>query len=182
MSSSLHLLVLGSGEIAHTLVSLAHNLDYKITVCDEQIEQHSWPANVKLINTHFTDAPWALSDHTHAIIARGHEEDVQSLVNLLNHYAEHVYLIASARRAQSVIDKAAPLLDDATTLSKLSAPAGLELGGNSSTEICLSILAEVQWHCNNSSTSLRPLTELRASRLDKSITGQRNKICPGKRL
>jgi len=151
-------------------------------VCDEQVEKQSWPANVKLINTHFTDAPWSLPDHTHAITARGHEQDVQSLVNLLNNNAEHVYLIASARRAQTVIDEATPLLKDVKTLSILSAPAGLELGGNSSAEICLSILAEVQWHCHNSSTSLRPLTKLRASRLNKSISGQRDKSCPGKRV
>lgn len=182
MSSSLHLLVLGCGEIARTLVSLANHLNYSITVCDEQVEQQSWPANVKLINTHFTDTPWALPEHTHAIIARGHEEDVQSVVNLLNYHAEHVYLIASARRAQTVIDEASALLKDVTTLSQLSAPAGLELGGNSSAEICLSILAEVQWHCHNRKTSLRPLSELRSSRLDNSVTGQRNKNCPGKRV
>jgi xanthine dehydrogenase accessory factor len=182
MSSSLHLLVLGSGEIARTLVALANHLNYTITVCDEQLETESWPANVKLINNHFSNAPWSLADHTHAIIARGHEEDVQSLVNLLNNDAENVYLIASARRAQTVIDEATPLLKDVTTLAKLSAPAGLELGGNSTAEICLSILAEVQWHCHNCSTSLRPLTELRTSRLDKSISGQRNKSCPGKRV
>ena len=142
----------------------------------------SWPENIKLINTHFNDEPWSLPEHTHAIIARGHEEDVQSVVNLLNHHAEHVYLIASARRAQTVIDQATPSLKNINTLSKLSAPAGLELGGNSSAEICLSILAELQWRSHNNQSSLKPLTELRTSRLDKSVSGQRDKSCPGKRV
>jgi len=178
---SFHLLVLGCGEIARTVVSLAQHLDCHVSVCDKQANNYSWPERVEIIEQHFNTAPFSLTTGTHAIIARGHEEDVQSVANLLNFNASHVYLIASASRAQSVIDEATLLLNSTQILSKLSAPAGIELGGNSTTEICLSTLAEIQWRNHNSKPSLRALTDLRSLRLNSSLTGQRNKSCPGKR-
>jgi len=178
---SFHLLVLGCGEIARTLVSFAQHLDCHISVCDEQAKIYSWPECVEIIEEHFNTKPFPLTTATHAIIARGHIEDVQSVTNLLNFNASHVYLIASAARSQSVIDKATPLLNNPQVLSKLSAPAGIDLGGNNTAEICLSILAEIQWRCHHNKKSLRPLSELREQRISTSISGQRNKSCPGKR-
>ena len=177
----LSLLVLGSGEIARTLVSLAEPLHYHITVCDPQVNDHAWPAAVTLLNKNFNTVPYDLPACTHAVIARAHEEDELSVLNLLQHNAEHVYLIASAKRAQSIIDYTTPLLTQPESLNRLSAPAGLELGGNGSEEISLSILAEIQWRHHGSTASLQPLSDLRASRLVKSVTGQRDQNCPGKR-
>lgn len=179
--NSLVLLVLGSGEIARTLVALAEPMHYQITVCDPALAAHDWPASVTLLNKNYNEAPFTLAAHTHAVILRGHEEDELSVVNLLNHSAEHVYLVASAKRAQSIIDYAMPLINT-DALSRLSAPAGLELGGNSSQEISLSILAEIQWRQHGSTTSLQPLCDLRAARINNSVSGQRDKSCPGKRL
>lgn len=172
---------MGCGEIARSLVKLADNTDCDISVSDTQLEQFQWPARVTLVKQHYNNQPWLLPAETHAVIARGHDEDVQSVVTLLNHHATHVYLVASARRAQSVISEASSLLKDKDLLTKLSAPAGLSLGGNSSSEIALSILAEIQWRIHQNYAGVYPLSDLRESRLDKSISGQRNQSCPGKR-
>ncbi|MEJ2141958.1 MAG: XdhC family protein [Gammaproteobacteria bacterium] len=180
-TSTAHLLVLGCGEMARQLVKLAEQMDYTITVSATQLDQFPWPTRVKLVHHHFNDEPWSLPASTHAVIARAHEEDVQSVVNLLNHDAEHVYLVASAARAQSVINEALPSLNDKQLLDRLSAPAGIELGGNSSADIALSLLAEIQWRCHGGYKSLQPLNNLRHSRLNKSASGQRNQSCPGKR-
>lgn len=174
------LLILGSGEIARLLVRLAHHGNDAITVCDNQLDQYRWPEDVSLKPFNFSDQAWPLTHHTHAIIARGHQGDAENLLSLLQHNAGHVYLIASAARSQGIIDQVRPLLTEPDRLDRLSAPAGLSLGGQSSYEIALSILAEIQWRCHGQ-PAIQALTELRTSRLNKSVTGQRDKSCPGKR-
>lgn len=184
MSSTpkLNLLILGSSEIARLIVQLAQYADYTITVCDNQVDQHTWPDKVNHRPLNFSEHPWSLEENTHALIARGHEGDAENLMSLLQHRVTHVYLIASAFRAQKIIDQIKPVLPDPILPDKLSAPAGLNLGGQSSYEIAQSILAEIQWRNNKqSSPSILPLTDLRRERINKSITGQRNKSCPGKR-
>lgn len=157
-------------------------MDYETTICHVHIDQHSWPANIHLVKKNYNTSPWSLPKDSHVIIAQGHDGDVQSVVNLLQHHADHVYLIASAKRADSVIREASTLLKDESLLTRLSAPAGLDLGGNRSADIALSVLAEIQWRAHQCDTTLLPLTNLRASRLNKSISSQHsNQSCPGKR-
>ena len=174
------LLILGSGEIARLLVTLARHADYAITVCDNPVGEYHWPEGVELKPFNFSEQAWPLEKNTHAIIARGHEGDAENLIGLLQHDAAHVYLIASAARSQGIIDEVTPLLSDPALLERLSAPAGLTLGGRSSYDIAQSILAEVQWRCHAQAT-IQPLTELRSQRLTESVTGQRYESCPGKR-
>ena len=174
------LLIVGSGEIARLLVTLAQHSDYRIIVCDDHVAEYEWPQGVELKPFNFSAQPWSLTHNTHAIIARGHEGDAENLTSLLQHDAQRVYLIASAARSQGVIDQVAPLLSDPALLDRLSAPAGLNLGGRSSYHIAQSILAEVQWRCHGQAP-IQALTELRTERLQKSLTGQRNESCPGKR-
>jgi len=182
MSSTpnLNLLVLGSGEIARLLITLAQHADYAITVCDNDVDQYHWHEGVTTKSFNFSEQAWPLNNNTHAIIARGHQGDAENLVSLLEHNASHIYLIASAARSQGIIDQVTPFLSDPAQLNRLSAPAGLSLGGQSSYEIAVSILAEIQWRCYGRAT-IQALTELRANRVTNSVSGQRDKGCPGKR-
>ena len=182
-SPSPSILILGKGEIARCLAELAARLHDSVMVCEPDASKFAWPQNVVIKETVFSDAPWPLAPHTHAVIARGHEGDVQSVASLLNQDVSHVYLIASAKRAQNVIADVEPMLADPTTLTRLSAPAGLDIGGNSSMEIALSILAEIQ--LRHYQKTGHPLTSLRednshedTARKDKARS---NLLCPGKR-
>jgi len=143
--------------------------------------QHNWPSSVRLIARNWPDGPWALPEHCHAVVARGHDRDAESVHALLERGAERVYLIASARRAESIIDTLSQTLTDVALLERLSSPAGLDLGGQSSGAIALSILAEIQWRISGGVGQLRPAYEFRDDRLAHSLTGQRNIGCPGQR-
>lgn len=184
--------MLGCGEIARELVTLAQPLGYAVTLSDADLDttliNSSLPADTHLVRQHYTDDPWPLPANTHAVIARGHQQDLESVVTLLNQRASRVYLIASARRAQGIIDAALPQLHDAALINNLSAPAGIDLGGQGSGEIALSILAEIQWHAHQAQASLQPLYRLRASRIQNSISRDNvrsdapsDASCPGKR-
>lgn len=173
------LLILGSGEIARCLASLAAAAGYPVSVNDAAVFKHTWSEGIELSDTDFVEQPCHLGAGIHAIIARGHAGDPESVACLLNHGANRVYLIASARRAQSVIESARELINDSVLLDKLSAPAGLDLGGKASMEIALSILAEIQLRRYHASG--QALTDLRQIRIDHSKTEQNENTCPGKR-
>jgi xanthine dehydrogenase accessory factor len=173
------LLILGKGEIARYLARIAHAADYAVEVCEPGLRPGDWPGGVALRDKVYTDEPWPLPAHTHAVIARGHEGDPSSVAELLGHGAAHVYLIASARRAQEVIRQAGALSQTPLDLERLSAPAGLGLGGRESAEIALAILAEIQWRRHGG--PLLPLRELRAAKAAKAAADTAGGECPGRR-
>ena len=179
MTPTVSLFILGSGEIALCLARLATNIGYKISVSDAHTDARQWPGEAEIYQQHYVDQPWELPTGTHAIIARGHEGDPESLACLLNQDTDRVYLIASARRAQNAINEARKNIKDPQRLNKLSAPAGLELGGNGSMEIALSILAEIQMRRYQASGL--PLTELRTRGIQKKQSIRKDNECPGKR-
>ena len=173
------LLMLGKGEIVRALCALAVAVGYRVRVVEPGAAALAWPPGVTVLEQVYSDAPYPLPPHTHAVIARGHEGDAASVAALLNHGAERVYLIASARRSLSVIEAATPQVEDPARLARLSAPAGLDLGGKGSGEIALSILAEIQQRRHGGSgLALCDIREQRAQR-PPSVTS--DEACPGKR-
>lgn len=183
------LLILGKGEIARCLAQLATLLELPVTVAEPGAQAHDWPVGVAMKEAVFSETPWPLHAGTHAVIARGHEGDAESVAALLNAEAAHVYLIASARRAQGVIEQATPLLHEEASLARLSAPAGMDLGGKGSMEIALSILAEIQLRrygasgngASEKGASGKLLRDLREERSQK-VSNHTDVTCPGKRL
>jgi xanthine dehydrogenase accessory factor len=173
------LLILGKGEIARCLARLARAMTWPVTVVELGLDGAQWPDGVVLKQKGYTEAPWPLPPHTHAVVARGHEGDAESVTALLDQGAARVYLIASARRAVSVMAAARPLLREAADLARLSAPAGLALGGRDSAEIALAIVAEIQLvHRGGSGTPLHELREQRASLVPTPPSADG---CPGQR-
>ena len=177
--NSIQLLILGKGEIARLLCKLAVLAGYEVEIMEADASNIAWPEGIKLRDQIYSESPYMLPRNTHAIIARGHEGDAESVASLLNHDAERVYLIASARRSQSVINSATPLIQDPSRLSRLSAPAGLDLGGNDSSEIALSILAEIQMRQYGGSG--KTLSDLREQRATQPSSHHGEQVCPGKR-
>jgi xanthine dehydrogenase accessory factor len=180
MSRTPSLLILGKGEIARCLAQLAVLVDLPVVVTEPGAGEHPWPQGVETREAVYSDHPWPLIADSHAVIARGHEADAESVAALLNQAATHVYLIASAQRAQMVIRSALPLLTDSTQLTRLSAPAGLDLGGKRSMEIALSILAEIQRR--HYAKTGQALTDLRDQNARLKKTRQHTPPCPGKRV
>lgn len=182
MTEEKHLLILGTSEIARVLADMAQHLPWaSLTVAEKGIrERLDERPGIKLIDKTWPDAPWTLAPGTHVVISRGHDRDPISVETALAADAEHVYLIASARRAVNMLEAVGTGRDD-PRLQRLSAPCGLDLGGQSSGAIALSILAELQWRSMEGSGSLRPVTEMRDARAASASTGQRFDHCPGQR-
>lgn len=176
-----NIVILGSRAVARELAVFVSRMGWSLTVWEKDADEHDWPEGTAMVAKVFSESPEPLPPLTFAVIARGHEGDPESVEALLRAGAERVFLVASAKRAEGVLGLVASRLNDASSLERVSAPAGIDLGGQETAAIALSLLAEMQWRAAGMQGELRPMVELRAARLERSRTGQRNQSCPGQR-
>jgi len=176
-----HVVILGSRAVARTLAAFVAHMGWPLTVWERDVVEYAWPEGTARVPKVFADSPEPLPPHTFAVVARGHEGDPESVEALLRAGAERVFLVASARRAEGVLEQVASRVGDESLLERVSAPAGIDLGGQETAAIALSLVAEMQWRAAGCTGELRPMVELRAARLERSRTGQRNLACPGQK-
>ncbi|ABK43195.1 Xanthine and CO dehydrogenases maturation factor XdhC/CoxF family-like protein [Magnetococcus marinus MC-1] len=175
------LLIVGCKKIGRLMARTAATLGWSVTVMDQDTPQYPWPPNVESIPHHFLKTELGIPPNTHAIINRGHKKDAEVVQALVKRGAKHIYLIASATRGQEVLDEAMAGLDKKSQkkLQKMiSVPAGLDLGGEDTASIALSILAEIQLRHQGGSGGV--LNDQRPAKLAKATPSQANRPCPGK--
>ncbi len=176
-----NVVILGSRAVARELAFFVARMGWPLMVWERDAGEHAWPEGTRTVDKVFAESPEPLPSQTFAVVARGHEGDPESVEALLRAGAERVFLVASARRAEGVLALVAERLGDPGLLERVSAPAGIDLGGQKTPAIALSLIAEMQWRAAGCTGELRPMVELRAARLERSRTGQRNLSCPGQR-
>jgi xanthine dehydrogenase accessory factor len=148
LSSDAQLIVCGAGHIAIPLTHFAHRLGFRVTVIDDRADFAS-PSRfpdckviaenftVALRNLHFGPATYVV------VITRGHEHDVDCLVEVLKKKALYVGLIGSRRRVRFVLEMLAEEGISKTRLKEVFTPIGLPIGAESPEEIALSIASEL---------------------------------------
>lgn len=176
-----NVVILGCRAVARELAAFVARMGWPLTVWERDVDDYPWPEGTATVARVFAESPVSLPPRTFAVIARGHEGDPESVEALLRAGAERVFLVASARRAEGVLEHVTGQLGDEALLARVSAPAGIDLGGQETVAIALSLVAEMQWRAAGCTGELRPMVELRAARLERSRTGQRNLSCPGQR-
>ncbi|MEW6445387.1 MAG: XdhC family protein [Pseudomonadota bacterium] len=176
-----HVIILGSRAVARELAFFVARMGWPLSVWERDVREHAWPPGAILVDRVYAESPEPLPPRGFAVIARGHEGDPESVEALLRMGVERVFLVASAKRAEGVLQTVAGRLDDASLIERVSAPAGIDLGGQETSAIALSLVAEMQWRAAGMTGVLRPMVEVRAARTDQSVTGQRDVFCPGQR-
>ncbi len=148
LSSDAQLIVCGAGHIAIPLTRFAHRLGFRVTVIDDRSDFASpsrFP-DCKVIAENFTVALRDLhfSPATYVVvITRGHEHDVDCLIEILKKKALYVGLIGSRRRVRFVLEMLAEEGISRTRLKEVFTPIGLPIGAESPEEIALSIVSEL---------------------------------------
>ncbi|GBF75187.1 hypothetical protein PA598K_03573 [Paenibacillus sp. 598K] len=146
------LVVLGSGADAELLSQMAAPLGWAVTIADHRIERAA-PPGFSTAARH----PVPRGDYSsiadlqapYVVVMTHHlEVDRAAMRQLLPLAAvDYVGLLGSRSRARRIV---ADVQEDegfrAEWLAKLHAPVGLDLGGETPEEICLSILAELTAH------------------------------------
>jgi len=148
LSSDAQLIVCGAGHIAVPLTRFAYRLGFKVTVIDDRSDFASssrFPDcnviaedfTVALRDMHFSPATYVV------VITRGHEHDVDCLIEILKKNTIYVGLIGSRRRVRFVLEMLAEKGLSRTRLKDVFTPIGLPIGAESPEEIALSIVSEL---------------------------------------
>ena len=136
------LVVVSHLPIAEALVALSKGLGYTASVLGLDVTPERFP-QADLVLDRLDFARIMLTPQTYVVVATHGNYDEEALEWALNTEAEYVALVASRKRAESVLQylRETGLADE--RLSRLKYPAGLDIGASTPEEIALSILAEI---------------------------------------
>ncbi len=149
------LIVIGAGHIAVPLASIARTCDFDVTVVDDR-PQYAHPARFptaqRVIAGPFRpelhklrDAGGGFDSHTYIVlVTRGHQHDVECLLEVLDDPLAYIGMIGSQRRIRAVFElleteKGIP----ADRFDRVYAPIGLDIGAQTPAEIAVCIMAEI---------------------------------------
>jgi xanthine dehydrogenase accessory factor len=137
------LLIVGHGRIAEVLATIAHLMNFSVTVNDPAADQTTFPDVDRLVNEDFDLSQTPISPRTFVVIATLHKQDHLWLQKALEGNAAYVALIASRHRSKLVLDYLLAIGMPAEKAKKVWAPAGLDLGAATPEEIALSIVSQM---------------------------------------
>jgi xanthine dehydrogenase accessory factor len=149
-----HLIIVGAGHIAQPLAQLGSLCDFHVTVLDDRPQfarPDRFPTANQVLAAPLREAMrhWAQEGHLDqdscvVLVTRGHQHDVDCLVEILDAPAAYIGMIGSRRRVRAVFQ----LLSEeggipAEKFDRVHAPIGLDIGARTPAEIAVSIMAEI---------------------------------------
>lgn len=142
------LLIIGDGQLARHLASMALQLDYQVAICDPR---DSFSAQHPIDGVYYShEMPDdAVKKMTHqartAVVALAHDprQDDLALSAALESQAFYIGALGSNRSAQARLKRLQSLDYSAEQLERIHGPAGLYIGSKRPPEIALSILAQI---------------------------------------
>ena len=148
LSADAQLVICGAGHIALPLAQFSQKLGFQVTVIDDRSDFAN-PARFPGCNIIAEDFTAALRGMTFGpatyvvVITRGHEHDVDCLIEIVAKKTVYVGLIGSRRRVRVVLEALAEKGLPQERLNDVFTPIGLPIGAESPEEIALSIVSEL---------------------------------------
>jgi xanthine dehydrogenase accessory factor len=149
------LLIVGAGHIAVPLAAIARICDFAVTVLDDRPQYANrarFPTADQVIAGLFTAELRKLRGGAAAfdvntflvLVTRGHQYDVECLLEVLDDPVAYIGMIGSRRRIRAVYE----LLEReqgvaAAKLDRIHAPVGIDIGAQTPAEIAVAIMAEM---------------------------------------
>ena len=154
------LFVLGAGDDAKPLVTLASELGWDVTVADGRAQLARAERFPLATRVGGTDALDVRREDAVVLMTHSYEQDRRLLVAMLPLQPRYLGLLGSRHRSSLLVGEAAEMLGSSVEAScaGLFAPVGMDLGGDGPEAIALAILAEVQAVCHGREGSTRRLT------------------------
>ncbi|MGD8962534.1 MAG: XdhC family protein [Desulfobacterales bacterium] len=148
LSADAQLVICGAGHIALPLAQFSQKLGFQVTVIDDRSDFANLTRfpGCNVIAKDFTVALRGLTfgPATYVVvITRGHEHDVDCLIEIIDKKTVYIGLIGSRRRVRIVLEALVEkgLLQE--RLNEVFTPIGLPIGAESPEEIALSIASEL---------------------------------------
>lgn len=135
------LIILGRSAVGRALATLGKALGYQVAVAAPGAESGDFPEADWFSDRHDLSQLEAAPQSGIVICTQG-EQDEQAIRQALAVKSDYVALVASPKKARSLIQELADEGVEAEALQSIKAPAGLDIGANSPSEIAVSILAE----------------------------------------
>ncbi len=123
------LLLVGHGPVIDTLARLGATVDLDVVVLPAEATDRI--------------AATATTPRAAIVVATHSDDDAEALAGALATPARYVSLVASRKRAASVVERLRRRAVPVARLDELRAPAGLDIGAVTPQEIAVSILAEI---------------------------------------
>ena len=150
-----HLIIAGAGHIAIPLASIAKTCDFLVTVVDDRPQYaHAsrFPSADNVVAGPFRPTLVELrqekeafdSDTYIVLVTRGHQHDIDCLLEVLDDPLAYLGMIGSQRRIRAVFE----LLEQeqgipASKFDRVRAPIGIDIGAITPAEIAVCIMAEI---------------------------------------
>ena len=141
------LLLIGDGQIARHLASMAAQLDYRVIICDPRdLYSTTMPAGIESTRAMPDDAVRAMGNMARtAIVTLAHDpkQDDLGLGAALESGAFYIGALGSRQSAQARNRRLESLGYSQADIARIHGPAGLAIGSKRPAEIALSILAQI---------------------------------------
>jgi xanthine dehydrogenase accessory factor len=150
-----HLIIAGAGHIAVPLAAVARICDFAVSVLDDRPQYASrdrFPTADQVIAGSFTaelrrlrGGAAAFDENTYLVlVTRGHQYDVECLLEVLDDPVAYIGMIGSQRRIRAVYQ----LLEreqgiPAEKFERIHAPIGIDINAQTPAEIAVAIMAEI---------------------------------------
>ncbi|MGI5880294.1 MAG: XdhC family protein [Syntrophomonadaceae bacterium] len=144
------LVIVGSGNLILSIYQMAINLGYRIIIVDNQpdtLTRERFPLAEQLllgdIGEHLGSIE--IDAHTNIVIASYHHEyDDVAIQRVINTPARYIGVLGNKRKVTACFSKLTALGIDDELMNRVYIPIGLDLGGQKTSEIALSVMAEIQ--------------------------------------
>ncbi|MEE9325029.1 MAG: XdhC family protein [Dehalococcoidia bacterium] len=142
------ILILGAGDLAKALYTLARPLGFRVLVVDDSPDfanKMRFPEADKVIAEDFSKAHLDVTSNTFIVVAtRGHEKDDVALLAAVRTKARYVGMVGSKSHILEMLGNLMAQGISFERVKEIRAPIGLKLGGLMPADIALCILAEIQ--------------------------------------
>lgn len=142
------LLLIGDGQLARHLASMALQLDYRVIICDprDAYEAASRPDDIEFSHKMPDDAVQSIADQARtAVVALAHDpkQDDLGLSAALESGVFYIGALGSRKSARARNSRLESLRYSVEQIERIHGPAGLSIGSKRPAEIALSILAQI---------------------------------------
>jgi xanthine dehydrogenase accessory factor len=136
------ILIVGRSLTAQVLCKLGKGIGYRVSVVAPGATRERFP-DADLIIDELDLSQVKITPETYVVVSTQGEHDEEALEQALRANTSYVSFIASVLKARKVFDFLITKGLAPESLSRIKAPAGLNIGASSSQEIAVSILAEI---------------------------------------
>jgi xanthine dehydrogenase accessory factor len=136
------ILIFGRSLAAQSLSKLGKAVGYGISVVAPGASRDLFP-DADLIAEEVTPGRMSNGSETYIVVATQGEHDEEALEQALHTQARYISFIASHAKARKIMDFLAEKGMPPEMLARIKAPAGLAIGTSSSSEMAVSIIAEI---------------------------------------